>query len=51
LQTLRDQNEKLKLALTKLRDLSIAEKSELNGKIKALEKENATIPALKGMCS
>lgn len=40
------QNEKLKEALMKLRDLSLAEKQEREKKIKELEKENATVISL-----
>jgi len=42
------QNEKLKEALIKLRDLSLAEKQEREKKIKELEKENASVPGLEG---
>jgi dynactin 1 len=43
-----EQNEKLKEALMKLRDLSLQEKQEKEKRIKELERENKTIPSLQG---
>ena len=43
-----EQNEKLKEALMKLRDLTVAEKQDREKKIKELERENKKLPALQG---
>jgi hypothetical protein len=48
LSALRDKNEKLTLALTRLRDLAVAEKTELQTRVRSLEKEVAGIAALRG---
>eukprot|EP01118_Nematostelium_gracile_P005109 TRINITY_DN1612_c0_g1_i1.p1 TRINITY_DN1612_c0_g1~~TRINITY_DN1612_c0_g1_i1.p1 ORF type:complete len:995 (-),score=303.78 TRINITY_DN1612_c0_g1_i1:91-3075(-) len=45
-QTLLDQNERLKEALMKLRDMSVGEKQEKEKKIKELERENKKISIL-----
>jgi len=42
-----EKNEKLMLALTRLRDISLQEKTEFQARIRTLEKEVAQIPALK----
>lgn len=44
-----EQNEKLKEALVKLRDLSVNEKQEATKKIKELEKSAKLVPSLNGI--
>jgi dynactin 1 len=46
--SLMEQNDKLKEALLKLRDMSLAEKQEKDKRIKDLERENKQIPSLQG---
>ena len=46
LETLKNENEKLKVAIMKLRDLSLVEKQQSAKRIKELEKENSALPGL-----
>lgn len=48
IETIIEQNDQLKEALIKLRDLSLAERQEKEKKFKDLERELKTIPLLNG---
>lgn len=48
MQALAEQNEKLKEALMKLRDLSVGEKQEREKRIKELERENKRLSHAQG---